>query len=119
MRYGKNDFLNCGVRRLTIHQDVSTARGARSYCWAEASAQPARNRAWFDNGPSRWTRSNCLPGPAQNCQIRNNMVPSTRFDLSRIAESSGITGGQLPRPCPVARSRPEVDRPAAGAMPRL
>src|SRR5260370_36866090 len=22
MRYGKNDFLNCGVRRLTIHQNV-------------------------------------------------------------------------------------------------
>src|SRR2546430_8808678 len=22
MRCGKNDFLNCGVRRLTIHQDV-------------------------------------------------------------------------------------------------
>ena len=30
---------------------------ARSYCPAETSAQPARSSAWFENGPSRRTRS--------------------------------------------------------------
>src|SRR5206468_8842068 len=51
-------------------------------------SQPARSRAWFENGPSRWTRSSdCLA--RSKLPDSNNRVPSTRFDLSRIARPAG------------------------------
>src|SRR2546429_5257637 len=54
---------------------------ARSYCWAEASAQPARSRAWFENGPSRWTRSNA-------CLARSKLPDSNRDRKSTRLNSS-------------------------------
>src|SRR5437016_494774 len=42
---------------------------ARSYCWAEASAQPAPPRPWSANGPSRWTRSNAFVARKLTCQL--------------------------------------------------
>src|SRR5216110_1049388 len=85
--------------------------------WAEASAQPARSRAWFENGPSRWTRSNaCLA--RSKLPDSNSMVPSTKFDLSRIARAAGSPAAICPAlsSCSIAsRGRPSC----SSAMPRL
>ena len=102
-----------GSRFAKMFQGTS----ARSYCCAEASAQPARSRAWFENGPSRRTRSSdCFA--RSKLPDSNRRAPSTKLDLSRIASPAGSPAASCPAlsSCSIA----SFWRPARNkAIPRL
>ena len=49
---------------------------ARSYCSAETSAQPARSSAWFENGPSRRTRSSDCLALSKSVRLEQDGCPA-------------------------------------------
>ena len=94
MRHGEHGFLDRGIRRLTLHQDVP--RNERAVILLGRRLGPARpQQSLVRKRSSRRTRSSdCLA--RSKLPDSNSMVPSTRFDLSRIASPAGSPAAQPP-----------------------
>ena len=95
MRHGEHGFLDRGIRRLALHQHVPRHERAvvAAWPWPRPSLPAAE--------PGSRTVPRDGRGPVTVCARSksadsNRIVPSTRFDLSRIARSAGSLAGSCP-----------------------
>ncbi len=93
MRYGKNHFLNCGIRRLTIHQDVP--RHERAVILLGRGLSPAcPQQSLVRERSLEMDAVQCLPGPLKIARFEQHGAQH-QVRLVADRESGGITGRHL------------------------
>src|SRR5207249_11763866 len=94
MRYTNNNCLNCGIRRLTIHQDVP--RHERAVILLGRGLSPAcPQQSLVRERSLEMDAVQCLPGPLKIARFEQHGAQH-QVRLVADRETGGIIGRQLP-----------------------